>query len=121
VALRIESPEHSQDGLVFGFPAEAARRRARRARMLARRRRSMSVLAAISAAIGLWWSAPEPAPPARRGAAPSAVVVGHGETVWDLADRYGSPGTDRRAYVDAIERANAVDGPLQAGTRVRLP
>jgi hypothetical protein len=122
VALRMESAQRSRDALVFAFPAEVARRRARRARMLARRRRTAGILVALAAAGGLWWSAPEPGLAARgRAGTPSVVVVGSRQTLWGLAVRYGSPGMDRRAYVAAIERANGIDGPLEAGTRVRLP
>jgi hypothetical protein len=90
--------------------------------MLARRRRSLGMLVAVIGAAGLWWSGPDAGPSAREAARdPSAVVVRSGETVWDLADRFGPPDSDRRPYVDAIERANDIDGPLRAGTHLRLP
>ena len=121
-ALRLEPARSDREGVVLGFPADAARRRARRARMLARRRRSVGILVAVMGAAGLWSSGPDAAPPAREAARdPSAVVVRSGETVWDLANRFGPRGSDRRAYVDAIEQANDIEAPLRAGTRLRLP
>jgi nucleoid-associated protein YgaU len=122
VALRTEGAREGYDALVYSFPADAARRRARRADMLARRRRFLGVLAGLGLAGAVWWAAPEPGAQGQaRDGAPPAVVVRSGDTVWDLAHRFGAPETDRRALVDAIVRLNGIDGPLQAGTRVLLP
>jgi nucleoid-associated protein YgaU len=90
--------------------------------MVARRRRTLAALASAGLVGSLWWGAPDstPARLARRGS-PSTVVVRSGDTVWDLADRFGAPDADRRVYVDALVRRNHLAGGLQAGTRVRLP
>jgi LysM domain len=122
LALRIQRPEHGPDALVYPFPAGVARRRSARAEMLARRRRTLGGLGALGIAASLWLAAPDSTQSqlARR-ASPATVVVRSGDTVWDLADRYGAPEADRRVYVDALVRLNDLEGDLQAGTRVRLP
>jgi hypothetical protein len=122
LALRIERPEYGPDAAVYPLPGDAARRRPARVAMVARRRRTLGALAVAGLVGALWWGAPDstPARLARQGS-PSTLVVRSGDTVWDLADRFGAPGADRRVYVDALVRMNNLAGGLQAGTRVRLP
>ena len=104
------------DAVVYRFPAAAASRRARR-RMMARRRRTLALLAVIVVATLAGGGVAEtaPGPRGRR-----AVVVQPGDTLWGIAAEHAAPGTDVRAYVDALVELNGLEGPLQAGTRLRL-
>lgn len=50
------------------------------------------------------------------------VVVGEGDTVWDLAGRHVPAGVDRAVYVAEVVAANDVDaGALVPGSVLRLP
>jgi Tfp pilus assembly protein FimV len=117
------SPRHNdKDALVYAFPAVAVRRHARREAMLARRRRSALVaLSAIVLAAGLKGASVARPEHLSRPEAPATVTVRPGDTVWDLAGRFAAPGTDSRAYVDAVIRLNRTDGKLLPGTRLQLP
>lgn len=49
------------------------------------------------------------------------VVVGYGDTLWDIADEAATDG-DTGAMVERIERLNALDsGMLVAGQKLRVP
>ena len=51
-----------------------------------------------------------------------SVVVGQGETLWDLARRCGPRQDDPRAVVCAIKRMNGLtDGRVVAGMALRVP
>lgn len=106
------------DAVVYRFPPVAARRRAARRRMIARRRMTLATLALVTAATLAGGGVAETAPQA---AGPRAVRVQPGDTLWGIAGEHAPPGTDVRAYVDALVELNGLDGPLQAGTRLRLP
>jgi hypothetical protein len=58
---------------------------------------------------------------ASRQGSPGAVVVGPGQTLWELAERHAQPNVDRRAYVDAIIDLNGIEGAVQAGEHLKLP
>jgi nucleoid-associated protein YgaU len=78
---------------------------------------SLAVLAALSAGPLTHASAgsTESPHPARR------YVVREGDTIWDIALRFGSGG-DPRPLVDAIARANRVDaGALRPGQTLAIP
>ena len=121
MALRSEdlAPGESR---VYRFPVERARARARRAARRARFRRTLAAAAVVTVVAGTLIgglargsTAPEAQP--RR-----AVVVGPGDTLWDVAERFAPDGVDPRAYVDALVRLNHLDGgSVQAGARLRLP
>lgn len=107
---------------VLVFPVRIARQKAarqQRATFIRRRVALASVVAAIvvsflgvAAAGGAPRSVPE---------APRTVRVEAGATVWDLAERFASPDTDPRAYVDAVWELNDLDGPPRPGTVLELP
>ena len=59
--------------------------------------------------------------PASRQGSPRAIVVRSGQTLWGIADRYAPDELDVRAYIDALVVLNDLDGPLEAGQRLRLP
>lgn len=105
------------DAVVYRFPAAAARRRARR-RMMARRRMTLATLALVVVATLAGGGVAETAPEAGRA---RAVRVQPGDTLWAIAGEHAPPGTDVRAYVDALIELNGLEGALQAGTRLRLP
>ena len=49
------------------------------------------------------------------------VVVGYGDTLWDIADEAATDG-DTGAMVERIERLNALEsGMLVAGQKIRVP
>ena len=104
------------DAVVYRFPAAAARRRARR-RMMARRRITLGTLALVVVATLAGGGVAETAPEAGR---PRAVRVQPGDTLWGIAGDHAPRGTDVRGYVDALIDLNGLEGPLQAGTRLRL-
>lgn len=104
------------DAVVYRFPAVAARRRARR-RMMARRRRTLGLLAIVVVATLAGGGVAETAPESR---GPRAVRVQPGDTLWGIAGENAPPGTDVRAYVDALIELNGLEGPLQVGARLRL-
>ena len=106
------------DAVVYRFPAAAVRRRAARRRMIARRRMTLAMLALVVAATLAGGGVAETAPQAtgRR-----AVRVQPGDTLWDIAGDHAPRGTDVRVYVDTLIELNGLEGPLQAGTRLRLP
>ena len=57
-----------------------------------------------------------------RHEAARVVVVTQGDTLWAIAERYGDPGADPRAGIDAIARLNAIDaGSIYPGQRLLVP
>ena len=51
-----------------------------------------------------------------------AVTVAPGDTLWELAERYGPPDRDLRETVDGIYRANRMTSTrLVAGQRLLIP
>lgn len=53
---------------------------------------------------------------------PLVVKVGHGDSLWTIAERCGDPGRDVREVVDAIMVENGADpGHLQPGEMLRIP
>ncbi len=50
-----------------------------------------------------------------------AITVQAGQTMWDIAERHAPDGMDPRAYIDALEDLNGLDGTLPAGARIELP
>lgn len=118
MAVRSEDLVYGGDAVVYRFPAVAARRRARR-RMMARRRLTLGTAALIVVAATLaGGGVAETAPQSGR---PRAVVVQPGDTLWGIAGEHAPEGSDVRVYVDALIEVNGLEGPLQAGTRLRLP
>jgi Tfp pilus assembly protein FimV len=118
VAVRSEDlVSGGADAVVYRFPA-VARRRAARRRMIARRRVTLATLAVVVAATLAGGGVGETAPAAGR---PRAVRVQPGDTLWGIAGEHAPGGTDVRAYVDALIELNGLEGPLQAGARLRLP
>lgn len=106
------------DAVVYRFPAVAARRRARR-RMMARRRATLGTVALVVVAATLaGGGVGETAPGDAR---PRAVRVQPGDTLWGIAGEHAPEGSDVRVYVDALIELNGLEGPLQAGARLRLP
>ncbi|MFN2390236.1 MAG: LysM peptidoglycan-binding domain-containing protein [Actinomycetota bacterium] len=124
MALERMDPRLGPDAVVLRFPASEAmrvRRTARRARAL--RRSGLMLVAAGIVLVSLVGGASRDGARAAAGTsrAPEAVVLHRGETLWDLAVLYAPPTTDPRVYVDALWRLNRLDGPPQAGARIRLP
>jgi LysM repeat protein len=48
------------------------------------------------------------------------VQVESGDTLWSIATR-AAPGEDPRGLIDRIQQLNALEGPLQVGTRIAVP
>jgi hypothetical protein len=82
----------------------------------------IGVVAAVVATVGATWG-----PPASAATGPVApltvtVVIGPGETLWDVASRYVPDGRDRTAWVAEVAADNGVDaGALRPGTPVAVP
>jgi hypothetical protein len=122
MALRHEDLAPAEEAVVYRFPEHLARRRARAARRLARlRRTALWATAVLFGASVLLGGGVGNGAPASRAGAPRAIVMRPGQTLWDVAERYGPDGVDPRAYVDSLESLNHLDGTVQAGTRIGLP
>ena len=117
------SPLEGGEGLVYDFPLRRAESRARRERAAQFRRRRLLALALVVVTIALLWAATRPRPylAGSRPGAPRAVVVGEGQTLWGLSQRYAPLGVDWRDYSGALVELNHVEGAIQAGQRLRLP
>ena len=94
--------------------------------MLRRRIRWVRVILALEAAAACGAGLPGLVSSARHsaedGAQVRSVVVAPGETLWDLARRYGPRQGDPRALVFAIKRLNGLtDGRVDAGMALRVP
>lgn len=59
--------------------------------------------------------------PTKGRAAPTAVTLAPGDTLWEVAARYAPPAIDPRAYVDELIALNRLQGAPLAGQRIRLP
>lgn len=106
---------------VYRFPTTAVRRRAkaqRRRQALVRTVMTVALLVASGALVA--HVAAGPVVSSRPGA-PATITVRPGQTLWGIARRYEVPGSDPRAYVDAVEELNAVGAGLQAGQSLHLP
>lgn len=111
------------DAVVYRFPTESFRARAARRSMMARRRRSLGVATVLVAASLLLGGRPLGAAETSRTpqVAPHTVTVRPGDSLWGLAERYAPASGDPRAYIDAAVALNGLEGPIEAGMRLRLP
>jgi hypothetical protein len=121
MALRSEDVAPAHGAVVYEFPLHRVRPPV--SRRIVRRRRAAAAVATVAlcaalSAGAIEWGAEDPV---SRPAAPASVVVGSGETLWDLAERYAAPGTDVRSYVDALVDLNGTGALTRAGQRLRLP
>ena len=119
MALRQEELYASPPGVVLRFPTGAVRARVRRQQAL--RRLGLIVVAILTVAIFVLATGSGGGAVASRQGSPGAVVVGPGQTLWELAERHAQPNVDRRAYVDAIIDLNGIEGAVQAGEHLKLP
>jgi hypothetical protein len=108
------------EAVVYRFPTHMIRARRARARVV-RRRRTAVGLATVLLAVGILASSGGGVEARPGRAAPDTVVVGAGDTLWGLAERFAPEGTDLRAYVAAIGELNGIEGALQPGVRLKLP
>ena len=129
MAIRVEELEAPVEARIYRFPVEAVRpsraelrlRAIRRRREVTRRRAALATLIVVMSVSLLFAGGPASVAPAAGRGPPGAVVVAPGQTLWSLAERYAGEGIDPRAYVDAILALNGLDGPPEAGVRIRLP
>jgi Tfp pilus assembly protein FimV len=106
--------------VVYRFPTEVVRRRAR-ARIEIRRRRFALASVGLSVVIAtLVGSGPGGIAPAATPQAPTAVLVRPGDTLWEIAERYAPKEIDPRAYLDVLVRANGSPTVIP-GQKIRLP
>lgn len=126
MAIRREDLTFTEDAVLYRFPVERvrpprARVIARRHRAQVRRRRAALGLITLSI-IGLTVIGGGVGGRADAGhRAPHSIVVRPGQTLWGIAERHAPDGIDPRAYVDALEVANGLDGAVTPGTRLELP
>lgn len=80
----------------------------------------LTILVVIGAITGLWAMRSNAA--AQPDALEATVVVGDGETVWDVAAAFTPQGEHPQVYVAEVLRYNDVDAAaVQPGTVLRLP
>jgi LysM domain len=117
--MSVRSEELGPGAVLYRFPSARVRGRAAAHRRMMIRRRI--VLSVVATAVGVATLFGGGTGVASRPGAPRAVVVRGGETLWDLARQHGPAGIDTRAYVDAVIELNDLEGPPEAGQRLRLP
>jgi Tfp pilus assembly protein FimV len=121
MALRQQSLEKGHDTVVLRFPTAAVRRRvAARRRTLVLRRAAAACALAATLILVLLGSGGGTAQ-AIHVRSPRAVVVRHGQTLWDIASRYAPASIDPRAYMDEVLELNHLTTPPAGGVRIRLP
>lgn len=110
----------------LGTPAHRPRLAARRA--AARHPRAVlraALLAVLVLGVVIVALLARPTPSIARQVAeppPVVVVVGQGETVWDVVAPHVPAGSDRRAYVTEVVALNGIDAAaIPPGTALRLP
>jgi hypothetical protein len=109
------------EAAIYRFPTGMIRARRARARMMRRRRTTLGV-ATLLVAVGVLAGMGRGAEPREeRPAAPRTVVVGAGDTLWDMAERFAPASMDLRAYVAAVGELNELDEAIHPGMRLRLP
>jgi hypothetical protein len=107
---------------VAPFPTHRVRARAAaHHRAEIRRRRAAAVALPLLVVAFIVATGPGGTSVASRPEAPRAVVLGAGETIWDLAERFAPESVDPRAYVDAVLDLNGLSGAPPAGQQIRLP
>jgi len=121
--VAVRSEELAPDSAtVYQFPTQAVRTRVARQRALKVRRR-LAALCGSVLFMGLFLAGG--AGPGRavasRADAPRAVVLGPGDTLWGVAERFAPPSVDPRAYVDVLIELNDLSGAPVAGARLKLP
>ncbi len=83
-------------------------------------RRRVSALGALLTVLVLGWHATEGHTATSVAMPTTTVLVAPGDTVWSLAERYGTG--DPRADVDTLGRLNHLrGGQIQAGQTLRIP
>ncbi len=109
-----------REAVIYRFPTEAIERRRARAEVVGRRRAAVGVMAVVVAAgvLAAWTPSGEVEASARQ---PGHVVVGPGETWWDIAEVYAAESVDPRSYVDRLQEINDLSGPIRPGMRLKLP
>jgi LysM repeat protein len=105
-------------------PAAADARSAPGALRLTRRGRLVAFLTFLAAALALLVFAVSDAATGSgergRPVPVTMVQVESGDTLWSIATR-AAPGEDPRGLIDRIQQLNALEGPLQVGTRIAVP
>jgi hypothetical protein len=119
MAVRSEDLPILGGSRIYRFPVERAQARRLRAERLRRTKTVAAGLVVIMAV--LLAGGPAAVPQAQSGRTPRAVVVQPSDTLWGLAERYAPASMDPRAWIDAVSGLNDLEGPLQAGDRLRLP
>lgn len=94
-----------------------------------RRRRAVAAAVVVVAAVAMGMAVASATgalvnqvPPRAGAAEPVRIVVGPGDTVWDLAAPHAPAGTEPMAYVVEVAALNDVDPrAVRPGTVLRLP
>ena len=103
-------------------PTQARRAALRRRRQIFMIRRLLVLLVVLAMGLGIasLWALRSEA--SSEPAVAATVVVGPGDTVWDIAHEYVPAGVHPQAYVAAVLRHNDLDaGALAPGMVLELP
>lgn len=122
MAVRREDLRTGAPGRVLRFPTERAAVRFRRQKMVEGRRRLALLVAAATVFVGVaLGSATGPSGVTSRADAPATIVLQPGDTLWGVATDFAGSSVDPRAYVDALQDLNDIEGAPRAGMQVTLP
>ena len=110
-----------REAIVYRFPTDMIRARGARRRMMARRRMTLGVVTILAAMGFLLATGPQGTATASRAGAPETITIRQGDTLWGIAARFAPETIDPRAYVDALEQLNLLQGPIHPGMRLKLP
>jgi hypothetical protein len=109
-------------GRVIPFPAERAAARLRRQRLIEGRRRLAILIASLTVVAGvILGPLTGGTAVASKPGAPRTVVLQEGGSLWSVATEYATDGVDPRAYVNALEELNGLEGTARAGMQLTLP
>jgi len=108
------------EAVIYRFPTHMIEARTARRAMMARRRMTLGVITVVMALGFLLATGPEGTATASRSGR-EAVTVRQGDTLWGIAARFAPDRMDPRAYIQALESLNSLEGPIHPGMHLKLP